>query len=262
MGVLALGILWVNTCLIAAAALKQRAALLRLKSSLASLHRAKVVQGNGPGGALAALEIEQVGRLVAARVPSIVFHDRAYASRLYGGRLAVEDGAEIEVPASDRAEVWIEDEAFRDAAACASVAAFEVASVDAKKARGFARVVRAPLASGQEVFLGTISPDRHGERPLVTAIDPRHWVARKTTLILAFVLVEIAVAGACTALALHPPLFGTVSTIGGAASLAFFLLVQPLGTKVRDAARLPSSAVRRGAWSRPPATSVADAALD
>jgi hypothetical protein len=51
-------------------------------------------------------------------------------------------------------------------------------------------------------------------------------------------------AAACTTLALWPPVFGRISTVGGLAGLAFFLLVQPLGTALRDharAGRLPSA---------------------
>jgi hypothetical protein len=60
----------------------------------------------------------------------------------------------------------------------------------------------------------------------------------------------LAVAGACTAVALTPPAFGTISKIGAALCLAFFLLVQPAGTAVREAVRAPSRALLRGRWSR------------
>jgi hypothetical protein len=41
-----------------------------------------------------------------------------------------------------------------------------------------------------------------------------------------------------------------VSTLGGAACLGFFLIVQPAGTALRDAVRLPSRAWLRGRWMR------------
>ena len=47
---------------------------------------------------------------------------------------------------------------------------------------------------------------------------------------------------------LHPPVFGLVSTIGAALGLAFFLLVQPAGTALRDAVKLPSAPITRGTW--------------
>ena len=49
----------------------------------------------------------------------------------------------------------------------------------------------------------------------------------------------LAAAAGCTALALRAPVFGPVSTVGGAACLAYFLLVQPAGTALRDFARAP-----------------------
>ncbi|HZO12649.1 MAG TPA: hypothetical protein VFB62_05315, partial [Polyangiaceae bacterium] len=54
-----------------------------------------------------------------------------------------------------------------------------------------------------------------------------------------------------TYLALYPPIFGTVSIVGGALGLVFFLLVQPAGTAIRDAVRVPSVAQLRGSWVRP-----------
>jgi hypothetical protein len=259
MGVLALAILWINTGLIAAAALKQRWVLQRLSAELTSVRRGRVVRGDGPGGAIAALQVKQVGRLVAARVPSIVFHDQDHASILYGGRLAVESGDALDLASSERVEVWIEDSSYRDAAACASLAAFDAACADAKKARGFARRVEAPILSGQDLFIATLGRGHAEERLLVSTFDPASWLSKKMALVSFFVVAEILVAGACTAASLHPPLFGLVSTIGGAASLAFFLLVQPIGTQVRDAIRLPSRALRKGSWTQPGAAPVAKA---
>ena len=51
-------------------------------------------------------------------------------------------------------------------------------------------------------------------------------------------------------MALWPPVFGLVSTLGGALCLAFFLIVQPAGTALRDAVRVPSRAIVRGQWKR------------
>jgi hypothetical protein len=252
MGALALAILWVNTLLIAAAAWKRRSALVRRTSSLSAIRGGTVLRGDGPGGALAALEVTQVGRLTAAALPTIAFHDQAYASLLCGGRLALTDGSEVDVAASECAEVWVDDSTFRDAATCPSLGAFEAARADARKARGFARTVSAPIGSGRAVFVATAE-----DGILVATFDPRVWLARKTTLASLFVALELLVAGACTAACLHPPVFGTLSTVGGAASLAFFLLVQPAGTWVRDALRTPDRALRRGTWTRPGGTELA-----
>jgi hypothetical protein len=241
MGALALAILWVNTLLIAAAALKSAAALARLGRGFGSVALGKVVRGDGPAGALAALEIEQVGRLGADANPVIAFHDRSHTCRVFGGRVALEGGAEIDLASSDDAEVWIDPQSLADAASCPSEAAFDAASLDARKARGFSRTVTAPLLDGARVFVAT---------GLVSTLDPRTWIARRAALAYAFVLGEILVAGACTAASIHEPHFGLVSTAGAAAAFAFFLLVQPLGTLVRDALRPPSQRERHDAWTR------------
>src|SRR5882672_6165645 len=108
MGVLALAILWVNTLLIAAAALKASATLARLRRGFGSISKGTVARGDGPSGALAALEVEQVGRLGAATDPVILFHDRSHACKVFGGRVALEGGREIDVPTADDAEVWVD----------------------------------------------------------------------------------------------------------------------------------------------------------
>jgi len=47
-----------------------------------------------------------------------------------------------------------------------------------------------------------------------------------------------------------PPVFGTVSTVGGALALAFFLLVQPAAVAARNAARTPDRQPVGGIWQR------------
>jgi hypothetical protein len=266
MGELALTILWVNVLLIAAATMKQRAALVRLRRGLTAVRRAMVTRGDGPEGAFAASDVKQVGRLGSASVPTIAFHDQDYASTLHGGLLRLEDGSEEELSAGPAA-VWVDEGTFRDAGREPSEAAFDAACADAKKARGFARTVRAALPKGRDVFIATLFPGTNTERRLVSALDPEAWLAKKTRLASFFIVSEVLAAGLCTAACLHAPVFGAISTAGGAASLAFFLLVQPVGTLVRDALRTPDRAIRRGTWSgthpargqAPEARGVADA---
>src|SRR5690606_29875044 len=85
MGVFALGVLWLNTLLVAAAAVARARELWRRRSTLAPLDPA------GPGGYgllratagsedLAVLAIEQVGRHAAGRKRAILWHDRSHAS--------------------------------------------------------------------------------------------------------------------------------------------------------------------------------------
>jgi hypothetical protein len=249
MGVLALAILWVNTLLIAAAAWKARSALLSMRSSWTRVVHGKVTRGDGPDGTLATFEVKQLGRLASGPAGAILFHDKAYAGSLSGGCVALDDGTEAILSPSENAEVWVDDPSFREFASPPSEAAFDAALVDARKARGFSRAVRAPIGAGQELF---VAMGKDGEPSVVSTLDPDAWTGKRTSLALVFIATEIMVAAACTALVLHRPLFGTLSTVGGAASLAFFLLVQPLGTWLRDTLRPPSRAQRRGTWTRNP----------
>jgi len=269
MGLLALAILWVNTLLVAAAAWKEIAALAVWRQRLVALAgdegvglvRARVTAGSGPGGALAVHRIEQLGRAATGddngrRV--ILFADRIAAGEVFGGTAAREgSGAEITVDAVASAEVWLPPPPLTASGACASDEAFDQAFVQAKKARGFARAVEA-AATGEVFLFGHLRPLGKGlalgpAKPgglLVATFDPRAWIARKIGLATLFILGDLALAAGCTAWALWPPRFGLVSTLGGAACLGFFLVVQPAGTALRNAVRLPSRADLRGRWVR------------
>jgi hypothetical protein len=247
MGALALAILWVNTLLIAAAALKRAAELARLGRGFGAVAKGTVLRGDGPAGALAALEIEQVGRSSGGANPHILFHDRAHACRVFGGRVALEGGAEVDLAPPEDAEVWIDAPTVAKAAGCPSEAAFDAACGEARKARGFAHSVSAFIVAGREVF---VASENGAHTTLVSTFDPRAFIAKRTALAYAFAGAEVLVAAACTAASLQAPLFGTVSTAGAAAGLVFFLLVQPAGTSVRDALRPPSRAQRHDQWTR------------
>jgi hypothetical protein len=82
----------------------------------------------------------------------------------------------------------------------------------------------------------------------LASFDPQRWCRARTALTIAFMLAAVAGALFITWLALRPPVLGTISTIGGALGLAFFLLIQPAGTMARDAVLLPSHAHLRGSW--------------
>lgn len=269
MGLLALGILWVNTLLIAAAAWKEIAALAVWQRRLVALEgddgagliHARVTEGAGPGGALALQRVEQVGRAATQddggrRV--ILFADRSAVGEVFGGVVAREGSdSTITVDAAPSAEVWIPAAALEARGACPSDEAFDRAHADARKARGFARAVEA-AATGEVFLFGqlrpmgkglALSPAKSGGL-LVATFDPRPWLTRKIRLAALFIVGEVAVAAGCTAVALWPPRFGLVSTLGGAACLGFFLIAQPAGTALRDAVRLPSRASLRGRWRR------------
>lgn len=260
MGLLALWILWVNTLLVAAATWNQVRELLRRRAEMRPLGAGAtgegLLRGRVARGAIAVQRIEQVGRAVEGE-DAIVFHDRKAAGEVLGGALEAE-GSTITIAAQAEAEVWLSADDLAKAAACPSAAAFDEAFPAARKARGFSRTVAAEVAE-REVFVHGRIEDRDGTRTvvppargamLVATIDPRAFIAKKAALAGAFIVAELVLAAACTAIALWPPVFGRVSTIGGALGLGFFLLVQPAGTAVRDAILTPSRAPVRGTWKR------------
>lgn len=287
MGALALAILWVNTLLIAAAALKQaneQRRRLRALRPLApgeeghGLVAGRVERGDGPDGALARYEIDQLGRAGVEDHGrrTIHFSDRTFASSVSGGVVTAGD-ARIAVPAGE-GEVWPARADVLAAAGCDDRGRFDRAFEEARKARGHARTVRVDVRTGSSVWIAghvqrgpddrsgwQITPsDRAGF--LVSAIDPRAWLRTRGLLALGFALAEVAAAAAVTALVLVPPIFdGWPSKVGGALGLAFFLGVQPLGNAVRDAVRAPGRAFVRGRWVEPAASAgranVDDAAL-
>lgn len=292
MGLLALGILWVNTLLVVAVAAKELAALFEKRRSLRArslepgslgagvgVVMGRALRGDGPHGALAAQKVEQIGRSAgeggeAGSMRAILFSDRAASGVVFGGALRVElaDGKteEVAVLAAEGAEVWLPREELEKAAEEPSVERFDRAYEDAKKARGFARTVTASVEAGRTVWVAgeltreggdgalRIGPAR-GAAALVSTVDPRALCTRKIALSVAAIAGILAAAAGATALSLTRPHFGLVSTIGGAASLAFFLLVQPAGTALRDAVRLPHRAFLRGAWRRDEGALSADA---
>ncbi len=275
MGALALAILWVNTLLIVAAAYKDMDALAALARRLRQLGPDETgpglveglcTEGRGEAGALAALRREQVGRKARGEEPAIVFDDRPAESEVWGGALAATGGPiAIEAPREGaQIEVWIAPEAARAAAACPSAEAFDAALPDARKARGFVRTVAATLGKGARIFVfgevrraaggRTIGPAQDGTF-IVSGIDPRSFCAQKQATCAVFIVLALAAAAGCTALALSEPRFGNLSKLGGLLGLLYFLLVQPAGVWLREAVQRPSRAALRGKWTRPGASS-------
>lgn len=267
MGALALAILWVNTLLIAAVALKQAREKLQLLGALRplapgaegrGLARGRIAEGLGEGGALASHEVDQIARAGAQEGDrrTIHFGDRAFRSAVAGGAVLCGD-ERVRVPAGD-GDVWPARAGVLAAAASPGPAQFDAVFQEAKKARGHARTVTVQLTAGSPVWLGGELRSAgdglelraaEGIGRLVSAIDPRAWLRRAAALAIAFAVAEIAAAAGITALVLVPPIFdGWPSKIGGVLGLGFFLAVQPLGTAVRDAVRAPSAAFVRGRW--------------
>jgi hypothetical protein len=257
---LALAILWVNTLLVAAAALKELAALGARLRAMAPVWKARVVRGDGRTGAIAGHRVDQIGRAGRDdRAEIILFADQRTAGEIYGGLVETtgDGGAarEIAVEPAIEAEVWVSMGEMRAAATCPSAARFDEAFAFARKARGYSRTVETMIREGATVWLAGEAPAAEQGDTIATAwissVDPRAFCRSRQVMLGAFAAGILAVAAGCTAVALAPPAFGTVSKIGAAMCLAFFLLVQPAGTALRDAARVPSRAVLRGRWRRP-----------
>jgi len=260
MGLLALGILWVNGLLVVAVALKQLAAVNRMRSRFA---RARgegrliegVVEGDSP---IAVRRVEQLGR---ARTDTrsektILFTDGAQSFEVLGGRIQTADGAVEIAPAPDEsAEVWVATPRAEEAAACPSEDAFDEAWGDANKYKGHRRDVSVDVRGGDRVW---VVGAREGDRVLapdvgpllLSMVEPFAWARSKAWLLGGFVLAASVGLAAVTALALWRPWFGTVSTIGGVLCVAYFLGIQPLGTAVRDAVRTPARQPVNGTWQR------------
>jgi hypothetical protein len=250
MGVLALAILWVNTLLVAGATWGPLLDRVRRLRAARHLVVGEVAAGEADG-ALASHLVDQVGRRAGDRTDdAILFHDRAARSVVHGGRVRA-GGRALEIPAGAAAEVWVE----RAAEPPPTDAIFAEAFAAARTARGYARSVAAPIQNGAPVWIVGKIEGRHvaavpGAPLVIAGFDPRPWLRRAIALLVLLALGSVAAAAAVTALALTPPLFGTVSTVGGAVGLAFFLLVQPLGVAVQERTLVPSAAPLRGQWSR------------
>jgi len=260
MGLLALGILWLNGLLVLAVALKQLAAVLRMR---ARFRRARaegrlvegVVKGDAP---IAVRRVEQLGRARTDKGSQkiILFTDGAQSFEVLGGILETASG-EVEVaPApGDRAEVWVAPRRAEEAAACPSEDAFDDAWGDARKYKGHRRDLAVDVRGGDRVWVvGARDGDRvvapEGAPLLLSMVEPFGWAGAKASLIGGFVLAAAVGLAAVSALAMWPPWFGTVSTIGGALCVAYFLGIQPLGTAVRDAVRTPARQPINGTWHR------------
>lgn len=257
MGVVALVILWGNTLLVALATAKQALALLGRARAFEGAVRGRVV---GPGP-IAEHEVAQKGRLASGKTMSIVFHDCAFSSRSLGGEIEAADGARFVIGAGP-AEVWVTEQATREAQRCSSTAAFEEAYAAARKVKGWSRSVMTSIEQGAEVFVaGEIAPAAGApasvlpgpEGLLIATFDPKGWVHGRVFAALGgFIPAIFAGALGCTLLALtEPVLESTTSKIGGVAGLVFFLLVLPAGTAVRDWLRPPSRRFLRGRWEHP-----------
>jgi hypothetical protein len=271
MGLLSLAVLWTATLLILAVAIGDGRGLSRRRAQLRPLDPAAVgtepviglLHGRAEAEGLAEHIREETGRsLPRAKVPTILLHPRQLISEIHGGRIDLGSGQTLELAAvtSSEAEVWRED-----GAAEPSDVDFEAALAEAKKSKGWRRRSVMRLEQGQELWIlaevkrrpdGVLEakptpdlsdPARH-PRLLLAPFDPRIWLQKKTLFVWAVSLAILISAAAVTAIALIPPAFGLVSTLGGVLGLAYFLAVQPIGVWLRDQVSSPARQVVHRSW--------------
>jgi hypothetical protein len=246
LGIALLAVVWTAALLCALASVDYARKLMARARELRGVREGTVASGEGPGGALAVHEVEQIGRAMDGEPPAIVFSDKAYRGEVYGGTLTA-SGETVEVTHPGELEVWPDMEAQVARAAVPNDAELDALYKDARSAKGAPRVVRVPFAVGNKVYFAS-GPD--GRLTFLSAEDPAAFLSGRVRAHIAFAFVELAICGALTALALHAPVFGKVSTLGGAGLLAFFLIVQPVGVSVEEASREPFRRFLRGVHKR------------
>ena len=268
MGVLALLILWTNVLLIAAATLKRFGAVRAYRRYLERRRpaeagpiclRVEVARGLGPNGRLAALEIEQRGRQLRAKSPTIGWSDRRRRSRLFGGKVGTDD-LEVSLPPSDRVEVWPHRTQLLERFQVPDSEAFDAAWPDAGRSKGIERTLELSVLEGDRVWvLGELRPRSsawvlgpyRGQPVVISAERPALWSTRTELELGFFAVLSVGIAALITRLCLGPPLFGPMSTLGGVLGLAYFLLVQPAARWMEERAQTPAQRVIHGQWRRP-----------
>lgn len=196
----------------------------------------------------------------------LYFHDRQHESRIDGGQFFVapervegqrERLVSVEATPNESAWVWPDSREVKRKLECPSVESFDELARAAMGARGAERALQLNLLEGDRLHVvGLLSED--GARvqapptgPLiVSAGDPRRWLARKVFLAVAVITGILLTASALTALAFWPPAFGTVGKVGAMGLLLHFLLVQPLGVWLAERVQFPHEAAFNGVWAR------------
>ena len=270
MGVLSLVVLWTATLLILAVAIGDGRGLARRRAQLRLLDPQGIgaepviglLRGRAEAEGLAEHIREETGRsLPRAKVPTILLHPRQLISEIHGGRVDLGGGQALEIAAvpSREAEVWRDDGAAHDDAD------FEAALAEAKKSKGWRRKSVMRLGPGRELWIlaevrrrpdgvlearptPDLSDPARQPRLLIAPFDPRGWLEKKGLFVWAVSAAILISAALVTAVALVPPAFGWVSTVGGVLGLAYFLGVQPIGVWLRDQVSSPARQVVHRQW--------------
>lgn len=261
LGVLALAVLWINSLLIFAVALRQAANVRAVRSRLVRARgRGELIRGevaSAGGEAFALRTISQIGRAMTVKGPErILFSDGPQSFDVIGGVVETPEGPiEVARAAPGLGEVWTSEAREQEVASRADARAFDAAYKPASTQRGFRREVVIDVRAGDAVWVsGSRSGDRleaTEDKPLlVSLVDPIAWCGGRIRAAYAFVATAALLLCGLTTLVLWPPRFGTLSTIGGALCLAYFILVQPAGVSLRDRVRVPSRRLVGGLWRR------------
>jgi hypothetical protein len=251
LGALALFSLWANSLLILAMAFKQLRALQRLKTRFTDgKDRGTLIYGeaeNTPDGVLATRTVNQTGRAVTSGSPGqIVFADGEQGFTMYGGsiRLGTDELVDLDASANE-IEIWHSPERISTTLGCQDLETFDEAHAAASRFRGFQRDLTFSVLEGDSLWVlgerseGRVCAPKHG--PLILSmVDPGQWVRQQIRWVWAFLLGASSTLIVVSVIALLPPIFGTLSTLGMVLCLAYFLAVQPVGTALRDRIRPPA----------------------
>ena len=279
MGAIALWVLFVNTALIAGAAIIDLKRLRRPYGGFRRLGEGELGSGvlvgrveatNGESPAFARLSIHRTGRLADGPTLGIQFGAQAPVSTLFGGRVGMGESS-VEVSAGP-GRVWLDPKAIDSELARFAESELPEAEDAARRRRGLQRTTELDLQVGATIYLaGRL--ERQGqdlvlrgseEEPiLASAVDPKRFVDAQTAKVLGFLGAMSLVLALVTRLALSEPLFGPLSKLGGVLGLAYFLLVLPAATWLRERTAAPDRRSYFGLWrtNRPLQPSTAGAAL-
>lgn len=245
MGAFCLGVVWLNTLLIALHVWQAQRVLRRDAAALGPVLRASVIEP-GQGECLAELRVAQSGRAITTGSPDRILFTEV-SRRVSVGRGTVEvAGERMAVAPTEGVRVWSLP------AAGARSETFDAAFASASTNRGVACELVVPIgARGSQVWLAGARDGDVLRVRLVSDRDPREVMRSGRARALGFILASLAALAGITALALVRPWFTGISTLGGVLAVAYFLAVQPLAVALREAIAVPEQRKIGGVWQRP-----------
>lgn len=247
MGAFCLGVVWLNTLLIAAHVMQSARALRAELRNAGDPVEARVLETGG-AASLAEVHVAQRGRAITTGGPDrILLTESSRTSVAHGGVVEVGGERVAVVPEPDRLRVWpLATEGEREGDD------FDAAYRAASTNRGLTSELALPVGVvGRTLWLAGRREGGSLHVRLVADTDPRRVVAAGQARAYAFVALSLAVLAGITALALVRPWFSGWSTLGGALAVAYFLSVQPLAVALREGIAPPDQRRLGGVWARP-----------